>query len=80
MRQTDLAVSAGMSWRHLIRMERGEGGEPKLETLDRIAAALGVERSDLTGEESDEEPELLPSLDDALRSYLRKLIREEVRA
>lgn len=78
MRQIDLASAAGMSWRHLIRMERGEGGEPKRETLDGIAAALGVDRSELTGADDDEEPEadmvavLLPS------AALRRLIREEL--
>lgn len=58
IRQVDLAAGAGMSWRHLIRMEQGQGGEPKPETLGRLAEALGVERSDLTGEDDEEEPEL----------------------
>jgi transcriptional regulator with XRE-family HTH domain len=67
MRQVDLASKAQMSWRHLIRMERGEGGEPKTETLDRIAKALGVKRSDLTGEDDEEEDDSeLPSRDDLL--------------
>jgi transcriptional regulator with XRE-family HTH domain len=49
MRQVDLAEAAGMSWRHLIRMEQGRGGEPKLETLERIAAALDVDIDEITG-------------------------------
>lgn len=61
LRQVDLAESAALSWRHLIRMERGQGGEPKPETLDRIAEALGVSRSALTGDEDDEESSMLLS-------------------
>lgn len=63
LRQVDLASAAGISWRHLIRMEQGEGGEPKRETLDRIAEALGVERSELTGT-SDEDEESRAVADD----------------
>lgn len=81
MRQIDLASKAGLSWRHLIRIEQGEGGDAKRETLDRIAEALGVERSELTGaDDDDEETDLPAALDAMLRSYLQKLIREEVRA
>lgn len=52
LRQVDLAEAAGMSWRHLIRMERGEGGEPKQETLESLAAALDATLSDLVGEDA----------------------------
>lgn len=54
MRQVDLASKAGLSWRHLIRIEQGEGGEPRPETLERIANALDVKRSDLTGDDDEE--------------------------
>lgn len=71
LRQVDVAASAGVSWRHLIRMEQGEGGTAKTETLDRVAAALGVERTDLTGvdEEDDEESDPVSDLQQALRRY-----------
>jgi transcriptional regulator with XRE-family HTH domain len=58
-RQIDLAERAGISWRHLIRIEQGKGGVPQPETLNRIASALDVDRSELTGDD-DEEDESLP--------------------
>lgn len=73
-RQIDLAEKAGLSWRHLIRMERGEGGEPRVETLDRIADALGVRRSELTGDEDDEESDPVA----ALMAALRRVVHEEL--
>lgn len=82
-RQTDLAAAAGISWRHLIRMERGEGGEPKRETLNRLADALGVTRSELTGEpDDDEEDSVLPgmTLDEFLRAHVNALVTESLHA
>lgn len=52
MRQVDLAAAAGISWRHLIRIEQGRGGEPKFETLRRIADALHVDVAELTGDDA----------------------------
>jgi transcriptional regulator with XRE-family HTH domain len=82
LRQVDLAASAGMSWRHLIRMERGEGGEPRRETLTALAAALGVQRSDLTGSDEDDEEAASPmvALDEYLRVRVREILREETEA
>ena len=53
VRQVDLAAAAGLSWRHLIRIEQGAGGEPKTATLDSLASALGVSRETL--DDDDEE-------------------------
>jgi transcriptional regulator with XRE-family HTH domain len=78
IRQVDLAANAGISWRHLIRIERGEGGQPKPETLDGIASALGVERKELTGDDDEEAHPV--TLAEALRFEVRRIIREEATA
>jgi hypothetical protein len=52
-----------------------EGISPNRASVSDIATALGIDEGDL-----DEEDELPLALDTMLRSYLRKLIREEVRA
>lgn len=85
IRQIDLAATAGLSWRHLIRIEQGEGGEAKAETIERLAAALDVDRSEITGEtggEDDEDSRAMLAhltLDEFLRARVDYFIREAVR-
>ncbi len=45
--QRALADRAGISRSYLCDIERGRGSQPSLETLDRLAAALGHSRNDL---------------------------------
>ena len=45
--QEDLAEASGVTRSHLARIERGEVGEPRPDTLRRLAEALGVEVLDL---------------------------------
>jgi transcriptional regulator with XRE-family HTH domain len=54
IRQIDLASSAGLSWRHLIRIEQDNGGVTKPTTVARLAEALGVSERDLTGDDDSE--------------------------
>jgi transcriptional regulator with XRE-family HTH domain len=78
IRQTDLAVQARISWRHLIRIEQDRGGVTKPSTVAQIAEALGVDPSDLTGAADDEEEsESVLSLDDLLRLRVRQILRDE---
>jgi transcriptional regulator with XRE-family HTH domain len=78
IRQVDLAAKAGISWRHLIRIEQDAGGVTKPTTVARLVAALGVTEVDLTGEapadDDDEESRMSPSLEDLLEA-LRPLGR-----
>lgn len=55
IRQIDLAAKAGISWRHLIRIEQDAGGVTKSATIARIAGALGVEPDELMASDDDEE-------------------------
>lgn len=77
VRQIDLAAKAGISWRHLIRIEQDRGGVTKPGTVARLAEALGVSKADLGIEDDDEEADSLGSLDDFLRIRVRQLMREE---
>ena len=45
--QRELADAAGLSRSYVCDIERGRGSEPSLNTLDKLAGALGVSRSDL---------------------------------
>lgn len=45
----ELAETAGVSARQLYRIEGGEIAGPRLDLLEKIARALGVELSELTG-------------------------------
>lgn len=63
---------------HLIKIEQGTH-TPGPELRNAIADATNVPR-DLFTDEDDEEADSLPDLDVALRSYLRRLIREEASA
>ena len=45
----ELAETAGVSARHLYRIEAGEIAGPRIDLLEKIAKALGVELSELTG-------------------------------
>lgn len=47
MSQRELADSAGLSRSYVCDIERGRGNEPSLNTLDKLAGALGASRSDL---------------------------------
>jgi transcriptional regulator with XRE-family HTH domain len=45
--QRDLAARAGISRSYLCDIERGRGGQPSLNCLDRLATALGAERTEI---------------------------------
>jgi transcriptional regulator with XRE-family HTH domain len=45
--QRDLAARAGMSRSYLCDIERGRAGQPSLQCLDRIATALGADRTEI---------------------------------
>lgn len=45
--QRELADAAGLSRSYVCDIERGRGSEPSLNTLDKLAGALGASRSDL---------------------------------
>lgn len=45
--QAELAEASGVERSHLAKIERGEVGEPRPDTLRRLAEALGVEVLDL---------------------------------
>lgn len=45
--QRGLADRAGLSRSYLCDIERGRGSQPSLETLDKLAAALGLSRNEL---------------------------------
>lgn len=79
IRQVDLAAAAGLSWRHLIRIEQGEGGKARPETLDRLAEALGVTRDKLTGSDDEEESRAMTA-SEALSYAFRLIAREEIKA
>lgn len=77
VRQIDLAERAGISWRHLIRIEQDNGGITKPSTIASLAEALGVDAEDLAGEsEDDEESDPVA----ALMSAIRRVVRQEVQA
>jgi transcriptional regulator with XRE-family HTH domain len=80
IRQVDLAARAGLSWRHLIRIEQDNGGVTKPSTVAQIAGALGVETSELTGDEDDEEADPSVPIDDLLRRRVFQLVREAMSA
>lgn len=80
VRQVDLAAKAGISWRHLIRIEQDRGGVTKPGTVARLAEALGVPKSELGVSDDDEEADSLGSLDDFLRRRVLEIVREEAKA
>lgn len=80
IRQIDLAATAQISWRHLIRIEQDAGGVTKAATVGRLADALGVEVRELSGDEADEEDSPVVGLDELLRRRIRQIVREEARA
>lgn len=83
LRQTDLADRAGLSWRHLLRIEKGEGGVTKAVTLARIAGVLGITVTELTGDEEDDEEADLPLSPhefEMLGDLLGRLSRHKARA
>jgi transcriptional regulator with XRE-family HTH domain len=45
--QKDLAERAGLSRSYLCDIERGRGASPSVTTLDQLARALGIERSEV---------------------------------
>ena len=47
MSQRELADRSGLSRSYLCDIERGRGAQPSVQTLDKLAAALGVSRMDL---------------------------------
>lgn len=81
IRQTDLAVSARISWRHLIRIEQDAGGVTKPSTIARLAEALGVDASELKGDD-DEEGDSPVSTDDLLVALapLARLLQKAAQA
>lgn len=75
-----LGEMVGTSRQHLIRLEKGIH-QPRDGMLARIAEATGQPVSFFgLAEEEDEEADQLPDIDLLLRSYLRRLIREETSA
>lgn len=75
--QETLALTIGTSRRHMIRIEKGLH-QPGAVFRSRIAEA--TDQPEDFFDVDDEESDLSVDLDLMLRSYLRKLIREEVRA
>lgn len=70
----------GTDAKAIWRYETGRN-QPSARVLPDYASVLGVPMDDLyVAEDDDEESDLSVDLDLMLRSYLRKLIREEVRA
>lgn len=47
MSQRELADRSGLSRSYLCDIERGRGAQPSVQTLDKLAAALGVSRMEL---------------------------------
>jgi transcriptional regulator with XRE-family HTH domain len=47
MSQRSLADKAGISRSYLCDIERGRGSQPSIETIDRLAVAMGYSRNDL---------------------------------
>ena len=58
--QRELADRAGISRSYLCDIERGRGTRPSVEALDRIAAALGADRTEVLREAGILEPRLSP--------------------
>jgi transcriptional regulator with XRE-family HTH domain len=89
MSQRGLADRAGISRSYLCDIERGRGAQPSIETLDKLAAALGHSRNELmragglieggSGDRHSEEERRLLSvfrdLDDAGRSLVLRFTR-----
>jgi transcriptional regulator with XRE-family HTH domain len=76
LRQVDLAPRAGISWRHLIRIEQDRGGVTKPGTIARLAEALGVEVAELTGGDEDDEEADQMTLDEFLQRRIDHFIRK----
>lgn len=49
--QQELATAAGLSWSVIAQIEQGKTPNPRLDTLQALARALGVTVSRLIGEE-----------------------------
>lgn len=82
MTQAALARATGVSERNIVRWENDQHA-PRGVHVAAIAKATGKATDFFFAEEvpeDDEESDAMPALDEVLRSYLRKLIREEVRA
>lgn len=80
MTQSQLARVIETSERNIQRWESGQNA-PRVEHLVAIAKATGQDTAFFLDDDEpkpdDEEADQLPDLDVALRSYLRRLIREE---
>lgn len=50
--QKKLADRSGVSYSMICKLESGEQSNPSLETIDKIASALGINSSDLIGTHS----------------------------
>ena len=73
------------SRRHGIRQHEARSAGVQLLATDRTSRTARIaeateQPAEFFESDDDEESELLPDLNDVLRSYLRKLIREEVRS
>jgi len=87
--QRGLADRAGISRSYLCDIERGRGSQPSIETLDKLAAALGYSRNDMlragglieggpTDRQTDDERRLLAvfrDLDDAGKALVMRFAR-----
>jgi len=74
--QSELGARINAHVTSISDWERGANG-PSGRHVASLSRELGVDVDEFYGDADDEEAALLPSLDVALRSYLRNLIREE---
>jgi transcriptional regulator with XRE-family HTH domain len=54
--QQTLAMNAGLSLSAVVQIEAGRIDDPRINTLRKLARALGVSLDELAGEEEGEEP------------------------
>lgn len=81
IRQVDLATRAGISWRHLIRIEQDNGGVTKPATIAQIADGLGTDARELTGDEPEEaDSAMVRDLTNGIRAFIRAEIAKAATA
>jgi len=67
----DLAETTGISKGYLSQLERGEAANPSVDVLGKLAQGLGVQASELLGEEATT-PEGRPRLPRGLEGFLQE--------
>lgn len=75
--QENLAVSVGITRRHLIRLENGEHLASR-DLRNRIAAETGAKSEDLRSEEDDEDPHRPLTLDESLQLRIDEILRDRL--